>query len=427
MLEPPPQQDAQTTGAGRPLGYIETLMALSHAELGGTTQCTYELLLHGRAEPEGLRRAAQETFGKYASLRVVIVERGGALHFVMDDDFSRIEIRAATLPSPASWKREVDRELHEPLDAGKALWRVALLSAEGSERHCLVFTFHHAIMDFSAFNEVLMDLLRRMDQEQAEQGASTSIPLPPAIDAFLSPREVEPRAGAARPIPWASHAPLCGRRTRALLDELGAADLARLDALCERERITLNAVLSAILARAAVDAGICTSPVSFKTAVSLRDCARAASAEPIVMGCYMAVAEAELEVDGRGDTALARALERGLMASVVRDCLGSRAFDTPGLRERLSALRSGGAFGGLGMTNIGTLDLPVSFQSFVLEDLVPLANRVAGNHAVVAHVYRSRGTLKTLLVYPEPLLDARTVATIRERFRSGLEALTAGS
>ena len=76
---------------GRPLGQIETSMALMH-ELNGATQTASLLSFEGPLSATTLLRAAEKLHWRHPLLQSRIVEDQRALHFKTDVPFAQITI-----------------------------------------------------------------------------------------------------------------------------------------------------------------------------------------------------------------------------------------------------------------------------------------------------------------------------------------------
>lgn len=138
-------------------------------------------------------------------------------------------------------------------------------------------------------------------------------------------------------------------------------------------------------------------------------------------GCYLGVADTHVDAGERPVTELAADFQRRLMGDVMRQCMRKASFDTEALRSGLAASLESGVFSGFGITNLGQVPLRCAWREFEVVDYLPLAKRVAGNHAFALHVAEFRCETSFHFVYTEPLMDARVMAAVADRFVSLLE------
>ncbi len=408
--------------AVRGLGQIETAMAAAHAHAAGTTQGVQGVRLRGAFGAAALARAMRLLHARYQALRCVLRPQGDGYCFVDAAPFEAVELLAGRLV-PGEWQAAMARELERLVDPAQALWGASLLSDEAGGEHLLVLRYHHAIFDGDSFNPLLEELLGLCDAFQRGEPPAPGAPVPlgPAIDSFLKPAEAPGAlAPPAPPIAHSVSAPLAQRRTGHHRIRLDAGALQALKARCKDSGLELNSLLGACLAVSAHQAGLYDGAVDFKTAVSLRACLPEDSGLQRAPGCYLAVADTRIDATAGTLHEVATAYQRALLGAVMRCCMRLRAVPPAALRAGMQAAVQASHFGGFGLTNLGVLALRHAWPRFEVTDYLPLARRLAGNHAFALHAVEFRGELLATWVYTEPLLDAGMVARIADRFATAL-------
>ncbi|MGH8162034.1 MAG: amino acid adenylation domain-containing protein, partial [Gammaproteobacteria bacterium] len=156
---------------------------LAAALMGDEANCVYNqcfvLTLQGPLSPESLRNALAEVVQRHGALRLrmdVPAERQHLLPAV-DVNLPVIDLRAEDEATRQNKIADlVERETRTPFDLNVApLWR-ALLLREADERHRLVFTAHHLVVDGWSSAVIFGDLARSYAADRFGLAAS----LPPA-------------------------------------------------------------------------------------------------------------------------------------------------------------------------------------------------------------------------------------------------------
>jgi len=257
----------------RPLGTFETALTLTgqHAPFVVVTV----LQLAGGPSPQRLRQALVALQVRQPMLRLRIVERSGGFGF--EPAAGRpIPLRQIDRRDDATWRGVAEAELNERIDiASGPLLRcayVAPANENGSTRAQrgrseLVLTFHHTVMDAVSGAPLLRQLLTLCEEPEGEPELADGSTLPPVEERFPSAARgvrggwrllrflgrqlvdemsYRLRSRGARKPPIVEPA-----RCRVLPVELSEAESARLVRSLRRERVTLNAALSAALLLAA--------------------------------------------------------------------------------------------------------------------------------------------------------------------------------
>jgi hypothetical protein len=403
----------------RPLGQIETNMALMH-ELNGCTQTASLLSFEGPLSAATLQRAAEKLHWRHPLLQSRIVESANALHFKSDVPFAQIKVNNHTLLAGQLPAQLLQRQLDSVLDPQRHLWRLLLLSTPDRRRHHLLLTCHHSIADAVSLAHLLGELLSLCESQQT--GAALNIPQEPlagSLEAHMEPA-LEPPTPCETPGPvrFLQSVPLARRRTgvrRLLLDSQTSNELRR---LAKAQGLSLNSLLAAALLKAAneVDLG---KQIRINTAVSLRQRA----AQPIgdtAIGCFIGVASHCLNVVARSLTDLATDYQCQLQGSLPHMAKRQPAQDLETMRTRIHSLRSYQSFAhGIALTNHGAINFP-HYRHFQLFDYANVASRVVGNFAVALHVTGFASALSLCFTFPVPLMDEARVRLMKSKMRQSL-------
>jgi hypothetical protein len=405
----------------RELGAMETRMALMHREMQGTNQGCQICTLEGDLGNDEIRAAARSLFDDHQALRCVIVDQGDALVFQEHGDFDRIDLEERSLHADADPRVARDGvfedELNRPLDAGHALWRMVILRGPTQRSVSIVITCHHAIVDGLASFALIEDLLRRLDEPgRASQGDA---PLAPAIDEFLlpaRPTQAAPASPSRAPLPFRHFAEMTQRRTRNEYVVLDAGEHEALKQRASAERLTVNSMLGAALAGAALDMGLVADPAPLKSAVSLRHVAP----ETARLGCYISVADTALALAPAAQV-VARQYETQLFMAIGRHCMRRSPVQKRAVSDAIQRAKDSRSFeAGIGLTFPGTIAMTTHYRQFRVTAYNAAANRVGGNLAVVATVISFDGALTLGLAFVDPLIDRSTVRALGDAIRARL-------
>lgn len=404
---------------GRPLGQIETNMALMH-ELNGSTQTASLLSFAGPLSAATLQRAAEKLHWRHPLLHSRIVEQAGALHFKTDVNFAQIKVHNHPLLSGQTPAQLLQRQLDSVLDPQRQLWRVLLLSTPDRSHHHLLLTCHHAIADAVSLTQLLGELLSLCESQQI--GGPSQVqqaPLAPALETHLAPETAPlPPCETPAPVRFLQTVPLARRRTgirRLLLDSKTSNELRR---LAKARGLTLNSVLAAALLKASCELDLGTQ-IRINTAVSLRQRA-ATPIDNSAIGCFIGVANHCLPVAARTLGSIAIDYQRQLQASLPHMAKCMPAQDLDAMRTRIHSLRSYQSFvHGIALTNHGAIEFP-HYRHFKLLDYANAASRVAGNFAVALHVTGFAAALSLCFTFPVPLMDEARIRLLKSKLHQAL-------
>jgi NRPS condensation-like uncharacterized protein len=406
----------------RKLGLMETSMAMSQKFADGTTQGALVITLRGEITYRSLRAAAELVFKKYKLLRCMIETYQDDLYFVEHNDFSRIAISYWQVASFNDWEKTEGGDLHDTIDQSVALWRLSLLS-NSDNQHKIILALHHAIVDADAAKAVVRDLLNFADSiMRGKAVAFDELGIPPAVDDFLPPYYGASQNNVVKcnPIPYHIHSSLEGRRTHFLHDKLSISDYAFLLDKCKKDHISIDSAFSAALSLAAVSSGIAHPPVSFRTAVSLREYAATKRTFMNELGCYIAVADTTLDVKDQDFLLTANEYYKKLLAHTISHSLKRKNISTVDVFNNIESMKEGKNFSGFGITNVGEMNPAAEFECYSVEDVYNITNRVAGNHAFVLQVSTFKGEPRFIFAYVEPLLQRHVIEKLCEHFKRHL-------
>lgn len=410
----------------RKLGHSESLMSVMHDLMGGTTQSSQLTTVEGAITYEAFRAATVLVLRKYSVLRCTIERQNDELCFVQHEDASRIPIAHVAACDGDEFIGHFLRETNTSLVPSKAICRFTLVDGAHPQVHGIIFVCHHAAIDNAGFIEVINDLLCYINAGLAGREVDVQpIGLPRAVDDFLLPPlpdQAETKVACFQ-TPHSSSAPLAERRTSFVAAALTADEHRVLSDACSVAHVKLNSVLSAALCMAAVNTGLAQDPVSFKTAVSLRDLRFVEKESTNTLGCYVAVADADLSTSDRSVMQVAAEYENKLVAYVLRVCSRKQEFVLANLSKGIAGLKHSKYFThGFGMTNLGKVEVGRRLVGLKVTDYDAMAKRVAGNHAFVLHVIDFQDRLKFLFVYTEPLINRDRLELLCSAFLTELSA-----
>lgn len=244
----------------RALGRFETALTLTGQRAPFVV--TVALQLASGPPPPRLREALSLVQRRHPMLSVRILERAGRFRFDSRDT-PEIPLRVVARGGDGHWMPTVESELNLALDtSGGPLLRCTYLAPpDPGGRAEIVLSFHHAVMDAASGGTLLRELLELCEPgAQARAGRETP---PPPIEALL-PSAFRGARGAWRRLRFVAaqladeaayryrtrgtrRPPAEPARCRILPVQLEARATAALVRATRRERVTLNAALSAAL------------------------------------------------------------------------------------------------------------------------------------------------------------------------------------
>lgn len=407
----------------RPLGQLETQMALMH-EQGGTTQTCSALRLSGELDSGHLRAAAQALNARHALLRCRIRDDGQQLSFCADRPLDDAPVQVLPLGERFNLGRLLEHELAQPLAPEISLWRLVVLSDDRRHEHCLLLTCHHAIADAVTLPQLLSELLQLCAIEATEQRQAVGSVLPPPLEQQQERQlHVAPTAPAATAPPHEQLAPLDQRSTRVVRRIVPASVLQRLLLQARQLGLSLNSLLAAALLKAAHEEGL-GQRIGLASAINLRQ-RIARPFDDRRLGCYIGVARTELQVQERSLREIAADYQRQLHALLPTQALyQERSGSLTERRDQVRQLTSSPCFTqGVALTNHGVIRI-AGPEGLVLRDYANVASRLAGNFAVAVHATTFQGSLSLCFTFVEPLISTARIERLQQRLYQALLAIT---
>lgn len=410
------------TVTSRPLGQIETSMALMH-QLSGTTQTTSLLRLSGALPAEVMQRAAAALHARHPLLHSRIVEHSHALHFCADVPFAQIDVQCVASPENVQPDELLQQQLAQVLDPSRQLWRLLLLSDPQANRHLLLLTCHHAIVDAASLVQLLDELLE--DCERLHGGLPlqrTAEPLPGALEEHLTATTTPAHACTTPPpLPFLQTLPLEQRTTGVSRLLLPKGLSSHLQNLAGKQKLSLNSLLAGALLKSAQDIGL-GSQIRIGTAVSLRQRAARTVASSRI-GCYIGVAHQCLTVANRPLLDVARDYQQQLRTSLPMQALRQPDISLAARRGAIERLREQQHFSqGIALTNHGSIHFSPR-RHLQIHDYANVASRVAGNFAVALHVTRFQGALSLCFTFAKPLMSEARIHLLQRKLQQALLSL----
>ncbi len=289
----------------RPLEGIEHSLTLSNEAAPFNVVCV--LRLEGAPDPQGLRRAFAALQRRHLLLRARIVSEKNVRQFEFGDA-APVPLTVAERKSDDCWTAVAEDELNRRLDVGAIpLLRCVYLgnARDPGSKSELILTLNHAILDGSCLPSLFHDLLlawavenREMDGETVAEGDTPATALFPrrfsgvgfgvAVAGYMMRQMADEMAyrwtARGTRVPSVTDS----GRNRILPTRLPAQLTGSLVRATRRERITMNAILSAALLLA-VKRELYPSldrPLRNITFADLRPYLRTRVPDE-VLGCYM--------------------------------------------------------------------------------------------------------------------------------------------
>ncbi len=413
----------------RPLSGVEILMSCMHVEMRGTAQATQVLHIEGALNIESLIQAANDLYNEFPILSGCIKQSEGQVYFYNGVDFLNIPVRFEAISNPQAEADLLSSIVDTPLPQEKFLWKLTILAKNGEEKYKVAMTFHHAILDGHGLSVIGTRFLYYLDNRtNKEIIAVKPRKFPQAINDFLSEKKTAPLVNSRKSLAHCVNASIGSRRTKWKALQLDSHLRECLERQANEDRLKPNAIFSAILAKSLVDTRLYENPVELKNAVSLRIFEGTQSQEISNLGCYMSVSNTLLDTSNRGIAEIAKSYELILLKDTLKRSLAKTQYsykDTTALFQL--NLESDTFNGGVGITNIGEISIPIHYRSFTLSDYFTTVNRTGGNYSVVVHCYSFNGRLTVQFVYPTPIMSDQKISNLVSAFKTNLNLYLNGT
>jgi NRPS condensation-like uncharacterized protein len=317
----------------------------------------------------------------------------------------------------------------------KYLWRITVLSSLTQQKHELIFAFHHAIADGLSTTNFIHELLQTYTLLAAGNKVNLA-PLPslPAVETMLSKKNnwesfvnEKEKINNSLVDMWefADFKPIHERRMCNIYQKLTSQQLIVLRQKCRAENTTINAALSAALLLAIQRQKATILNTTLHTPVNLREhCSPKLTDDHI--GCYISMVTTVHQAIEQNTPfwQLARNYRSQLLENFSKigfypddfnlnnfsivDLMN--LFDMPGSSKRKHFS------GGFGITNIGEVNLSLSYGSLQLHDFMFCTNHVMGEYILFLHVVTMNGNISFCFSYAEPLLSTDWAEAIVNEF-----------
>lgn len=407
----------------RRLTDIEASMAYMHATLGGNTQVTTLLTLEGGVSYANARVAFNELFSAHAVLRMAIRERDNELWFVNQDDFSRIKIVDETLDAGMSVIALLERELMVPLHPEEALWRVSVCTDASCETTRILFTRHHAISDgyttthlIKQFLDVAPGKLERTAKLHTESPAA--LPLPRSVSQIVCPPRIT-RPGRG-PLAFFEHAKLVDRGTGVCIEYASIDSLSKIEQVRKKSGHTLNTIVATLLVQSYCEVTELET-IKLYTAISVRERNDQNEDTTGDLGCRIMVADSVFKPHSFSFHQLCTQYQQDIREAKAAHRVSTREHAQ--IASAVSTLSKEEHFQGIGLTNLGVLDISLGTRAGEVLDIQTVVNRVGGNLGLALHLSVMRGRLRFVFTYPRPLMPDQVVTQIAAVLIGKVEAL----
>ncbi|NTS75294.1 hypothetical protein HR060_00325 [Catenovulum sp. SM1970] len=410
----------------RKLGAIESRMALFHANLSGSTQGTQiiDFKANSLLSDELLIKALHYLYQKYIPLQCSIQNKNNELWFCQNVDFTDIEIKIVQLSKGHEKQTIISDCVDKPLVQEKALWKITILKEDANENYTLAFSAHHSIIDANGMHELantFFEILNTLLLKR-EYSLENVIELPEPIDDYLYGNVPNtPPTNLKPPRQHDIECPISHRKTGWKNIIIEPEMLQSLNQGLTENKLKLNSIISAAFCLAIHDNAFLQTPFNFGTAVSLRFLQNNTAGSNL--GCYMSIAENTIDTNNQNIVELATVYEKALLHKMMTSCLSpmdNNYEEIDSGTKKLSTLNQ--FIQGVGITNMGSIEITSNYEQLQIIDYMMLANRVAANFSIVIHCYEYLGKQHINLVYPQPCLSDEMVEKLSTSLYLHLQA-----
>ncbi len=402
-----------------------------HSAFRGTTQGGLALRLEGELDIERLIVSLRAIQKRHEILRCVIERHDDVFCFVTSDN-DVLPFSMLCRANDADWRKQLERFSNELISA-RCLWHVVLLtpdSAVDDQTYDILLFVHHAIMDGTAADTFLEDVLEHYVQSRSTP--LQQIPLPPAAesavpasmqldwDEFVAWQRGIPNVNTSLAL-LAHHelAPLAKRHTLFETVELSAAQTAHIEQRAKSRGVTLNSWLSAALLSAVGKHTPSRNRLVLHSTFSLRRlCAPRIGATDIA--CCIAIISTAHDVPPAGMRELALEHQGALARAVLQQTKQPKQVRVPELSAGMKTLHELAHFTHDIAFTFGESRLKPQYGPLGLRHLYPVVNRSLGNIALAVHGVRLNGRCHFTFNHTAPLQPKSWAEQVR---RSFVEAL----
>jgi hypothetical protein len=417
------KQYSSATEVIRPLGAIESKMWAFHKNLNGSTQGTQVIDFESSLTEKYFFRAIEKLYDSYVALQVSIKKVDGTLSFVRDVSFSKVKVEYIIFDSLNKRNEVISEYLDTPLTADENLWKVALLRKENTSNFSLVFSAHHAIIDANGMHDLADTLFDYIDQllDGTDIIAKPVSSFPKPVDDLLHDIPTTNNADPGCITPHYTISDIQARTTGWQNTKISKERFICLNENLEKKGIKFNALISSAMCLASEKLKIMKSPFNYGTAVTLRFLQDSHSQYSNPLGCFMSIATNTVDTQNHDLISLAKRYDKDLMFKIMTSSLAKEKIDIEQIKDATKNLSLSENFSqGIGITNMGKVNITTHRKNIVIHDYSMLASRVAANFAFVTHCYELNGVLNISVVYAKPSLPDKLV---KELLKTAIELI----
>lgn len=398
----------------RPLEGIEVAMAAMHQYQFGTTQATQCLYLSSDFTMEQISSSVRYLYSKFQFLRCSIIADEDSYYFQENVGLDDIEVLQYSVGHS-----QLDDLIYElcdrPLNQENSLWRIARIELE--DINLIVMSVAHAIVDNEGMYTLAHEFLSCLDAIRC--GNPLALPenniVSKPINHYLKTKSDKPNVSFE--FKKLEHKCVVARRerkTNSVLKQIDNASLDDIKSFANVAKIKMNSLLAASLCFASKNSPLDMSVIEFNTAISLRAVAQGEERNPPVLGCYIGVSSLPIDIHGCEDVvSLAKSYQKNLVNDIVKSRMEKLSVKRENVESFALRINESGEFiQGMGITNLGEVNIPENYSTFTIDNYFSIVNRTAGNLSVVLHCYEFRQKLYLNFVYANPLVEKTTIENL---------------
>lgn len=401
----------------RKLSHIEAHMAYMHEIHQGNTQVSTVISLIANLKKDNIIKIIEKIYWNHPMMRAFIIEKNNSLYFSMKDLFPNENIIFFNNNGEISLSCLLENELQDVLDPNKSLWRIKVIHNELMTEHYILFTRHHSAFDAYSANIILNELIIGLNQVNEDLSATNNVPLknntfPPGTEYYFDCLSLEntfvsldkPMDHLKDILFYSQTASLTSRRTGVIISTINTHLSTKIKDYCKKNNITINSFFSAIFARS-MSFALNVKSLNIFTAVSLRE---KININTFVddLCCFICVLNANLECSNVTTRELGEIYQNILLQKIDTYLDSQPINDHPEIKSRIKAQINSDKFSGIGMTNLGRINISLPFENnFKVTNYKTAVSRVGGNLAATLHLSMFEENFDLTITYPKPLLS----------------------
>jgi hypothetical protein len=430
----------------RTLGLTETYLKYCYEHAKGTTGVVAMVGLSGPLTEQLVEKSLRAMQRRHPLLRAFLAESKEKREYLkIDKRPSMVPLQIVKRKRPDQWRDVYERNLNICfVKENSYLWQASLLLAgdEMEQKHELVVSFHHIIIDGLSIGIFFRDFCRCLENIAAGQDYEPhELSLLPPLESLLKKKVTWPeyvkgaKAGFAELLElqeqlysYETSVPLALRKTKSIFYDVRSPELSRMIDACHENKTTLTCLMSAALLLAthqafSDDKNGRRSQIAF-TPVNMR-----IHCDPVVtpdnIGCFVSAVRTTHIMDKKTPLwPLARSFGKKLSRGLEEQAFTPSRFDKAEHLERMGSLDKGFLERkyhlGVGVTNYGVFDMPVDHGPFHIDEFYSGAARHWGDWLILAHAATLGKKLYVSFCYEEPLLSPERAKAIADKCLSML-------